>query len=608
MISFMLKSISIKKFKQLVKVDEELDRVNVLVGTNNSGKSSFLQAIHTAVALAQSRLRLADQFAIAHEQIGFTIGAQDALYLPLVNPTWLAPNGRFSQTNGPTISFVVAGEPLIHGSVEIKRGKNRNLAINLKGKEVVSRIEKLDKPFSVYVPGLAGISKYEVFMGFGNLLRAVARGDANLVLRNVLNVLRENKEQWPLFIKALRRVFPDKAVIVRFDQKTDEFINILVKQGEHEIPFDSVGTSFLQTVQILSYIYLFSPTVTLLDEPDSHLHPNNQRALAELLWDLAVEGKTQVIIATHSRHILDVLREKEAVKFIWCKEGTTRPASVNLDILTELGALDSAEGLLAGGIQLVVLTEDKKKKMFKTLLAAHGIEESRYQIWAYKGCTRQDVAHALASFIREVSPATEIIVHRDSDYLQPEDEARLKQIHKDFSLKLFLTPGVDVEGVFCRLAHLKAVNPNHADKLDVIYAQALTECAAEFKDKAKKGAEEIDSWRHKSGLPTKGKEANALWVDALNFTEERWIHGKIFLSKLRELFQQVTGGNLLVEIQSSNLKLPTLDAILPPPPQPKKQAVLAVPSAPIVEATPVVVQASAPVAHVEVNTATEVAS
>ncbi len=561
----MLKSVSINNFKQLTKVSEELDRVNVLVGTNNSGKSSFLQAIHSAVALAQSRLRLPDQFAIAHEEIGFTISPQDALYLPLVNPSWLAPNGGLTQTNGPIISFGVVGQLLTHGSIEIKRGKNRNLSIKLKGKEVVSKVEKLDKPFSVYVPGLAGISKNEAFIGFGNLLRSVARGDANLVLRNVLNALKENKEQWPNFIKSLRRVFPEKSVIVRFDQRADEFINVLVKQDALEVPFDSVGTSFLQTVQILSYIYLFSPVVTLLDEPDSHLHPNNQRALAELLWDLAAEGKTQVILATHSRHILDVLRDKDAVKFIWCKSGTTRPASVTLDVLTELGALDSAEGLLIGGIQFVVLTEDKKKKLFKTLLSAHEIAGSRYQIWAYKGCTRQDVAQALASFIREVSPGTEIIVHRDADYFRPEDEALLKRLYQDAGLKLFLTPGIDVEGVFCRLEHLKAVNPGHVKILDAVHAQAMAECAKEFKDKAKKGTDEADNWRHKSGLPTRGKEANALWVETLNFTDERWIHGKLLLSRLRGLFKEKTGSNLIVETSSAHLRVPTLNALLPPP-------------------------------------------
>ena len=112
--------------------------------------------------------------------------------------------------------------------------------------------------------------------------------------------------------------------------------------------------------------------------------------------------------------------------------------------------------------------------------------------------------------------------------------------------------------------------------------------------------------RHKSGLPTKGKEANALWADGLNFTEERWIHGKIFLSKLRELFQQTTGENLLVEMQSDNLKLPTLDSMLPAQPQPKKHTVQALPSAAIVEATSVVVQASVPVVDVVTNPATEI--
>jgi predicted ATPase len=564
----MLKSVSVKKFKQLSNVSEDLDRVTVLVGTNNSGKSSFLQAIHSAVSLSQSRLRQADQETMTTEETGFTISPQDTLYLPLVNTSWLAPEGKLTQTSGPVISFTFVGEPAPYGSVEIKRGKNRNLSVKLKGRTVISRIEELRQPFSVYVPGLAGISKNEAFIGFGNLLRAVARGDANLVLRNVLNALRQNPEQWGTFTRALRRVFPDKAVIVRFDQQADEFINVVVKKGELEIPLDAVGTSFLQTVQILSYVYLFRPVVTLLDEPDSHLHPNNQRALADLLWDLAAEGRTQVVLATHSRHILDVLREKEGVKFLWCKSGTTRPASVNLDILTELGALDSAEGLLAGGVQFVVLTEDKKKKMFKTLLAAHGAREPNYQIWAYKGCSRQDVAQALANFIHEVSPRTDIIVHRDFDYLQPEDEARLRQSHRDTGLKLFLTPGVDVEGIFCRIEHLKAVNPAHAQLLEGMHGQALAECAADLRDLARKGAEQVDHLRHKSGVPTQGREAIVQWSATLDVTTERWIHGKTLLAKLRHLFQQTAGTQLAVEVPSPHLQLTSLENLLPRPTAP----------------------------------------
>jgi len=77
MTSFMLKSISIKKFKQLVKVDEELDRVNVLVGTNNSGKSSF-----PVPPLAAQRWIVAELDALKRLQAG-TAAELDAL-LPAI--------------------------------------------------------------------------------------------------------------------------------------------------------------------------------------------------------------------------------------------------------------------------------------------------------------------------------------------------------------------------------------------------------------------------------------------------------------------------------------------------------------------------------------------
>jgi len=565
----MLANITVSRFKALQKCSESLERLNVLIGTNNCGKSSLLQSIHCAVGLAQSRLQLPDQNRMLFDATKFTIAPTDVFYLPGRDPIALAPDGRLTQRSGPTVTMSFPGEPAPSGTVEIRLGKNKNLVVRLRGQAVISRLEKLDQPFSIYVPGLAGIAKVERLVGYGELVRAIARGDANLFLRNVLNVLRKDSAKWKEFSGALAEVFPDSSVFVDYTENSDEFIDVFAKKGENYIPLDSAGTGFLQTTQILSYRYLFQPAVMLVDEPDSHLHPNNQRAMADLLWKIAKSGQTQIIMATHSRHILDSLREREAVKFIWIRGGSSQPITDHFDVLTDLGALDSAEGLLTKGIQFVVLTEDKKKKMFKTILAALGVPESRYQIWAYKGCTRQDVAHALASFIHEVSPTTEIIVHRDFDYLDDDDEARLKQTYLDLGLSLFLTPGVDVEGVFCRLAHLKAVNANQATAIDEIYPQALAACAAEFKEKAKKGAEEIDHLRHRSGIPTKGKEAIGNWVADLDVSTERWIHGKIFLAKLRDLFQQVTKTNLNVEVPSSVLSLPSLEYLLPRAPQPK---------------------------------------
>jgi predicted ATP-dependent endonuclease of OLD family len=80
--------------------------------------------------------------------------------------------------------------------------------------------------------------------------------------------------------------------------------------GAPFLPIDAAGTSILQASQILAYIALFKPQVLILDEPDSHLHPDNQRALCDLICRLASSRGFQAIISTHSRHVLDATKKR----------------------------------------------------------------------------------------------------------------------------------------------------------------------------------------------------------------------------------------------------------------------------------------------------------
>ena len=50
----MLEKIEINNFKNISKLVLNLERLNVLVGSNNSGKSSVLQAIQFAISVAQT--------------------------------------------------------------------------------------------------------------------------------------------------------------------------------------------------------------------------------------------------------------------------------------------------------------------------------------------------------------------------------------------------------------------------------------------------------------------------------------------------------------------------------------------------------------------------
>ncbi len=465
---------------------------------------------------------------------------------------------------------------------------------------MVSRIEKIDAPFSVYVPGLAGIARNESFIAKGSLLRSVARGDANLVLRNVLYLLYANAPQWQSFTEALLEVYPEHYIIVRFSQEADEHIGVTVKRGDREIPFDCIGTGFLQTVQILSYIYLFRPAVSLLDEPDSHLHPNNQRLLAELLWRLASQGLTRVIMATHSRHILDVLREKEGVAVKWMRQGKVHGVGTQVEVLADLGAFDSAEGLVAQQIDFVVLTEDKKKQQLLPLFEANGATKGRFQVWAYKGCSRMDIAEALGKFIAEVSPTTKVIVHRDSDYMSDDDKTFFREEYALHKLDLFLPPTTDIEGLFCRLEHLKALNPGRLVEVEAAWNNALATNAAQFRSAAKDGRLQMDDLRHKKKRPTEGAAAIETWAAGIDLNNERWRHGKDFIGRIRNAFQVAVGSNLNTNGATPHLVVPDLQTWIAAAKPPAAAVAVAPAPAPVAAApaaqvpTPVIAAGPAP--------------
>jgi predicted ATP-dependent endonuclease of OLD family len=178
----------------------------------------------------------------------------------------------------------------------------------------------LEHPFTVYAPGLAGVPKEERYLSPGVVRRIVARGDANLALRNVLRMLSANDESWDLFIQDMQSIFNGIMIEIDFNENTDENIQVRFQlPGGPLLPVDAAGTSILQASQILAYIALFKPQVLILDEPDSHLHPDNQRVLCRLIYRLASTRSFQALISTHSRHVLDAMKDESDV--VWLSKG-----------------------------------------------------------------------------------------------------------------------------------------------------------------------------------------------------------------------------------------------------------------------------------------------
>ena len=556
-------TVTIRRFKQLEDVRIALQDITVLIGANNSGKSSVLQAIHFAVSIAQTSKLVGERVVWANDKFQLSFNPSQLIYSPVADVMALANGGTLQEPHASRIEIEFSGPNGALCIVGLRRGRNRNIAVSIEGRQLGERLMDLEQPFTVYAPGLAGISKEERFLSPGVVRRIVARGDANLVLRNVLRMLSQDAAAWSQFVEDMQSIFPGIGISVSFEENTDENIQAFFQMpGGPRLPVDAAGTSILQASQILAYISLFRPTVLILDEPDSHLHPDNQRALCDLVFRLAPLRNFQALISTHSRHVMDAMRNRSSV--IWLSRGrqVTEPDLSMTAMLLDLGALDSVDYFADGEVRCVVATEDTYKEPLKALLWSNGFDEDDTEVASYTGCSKIDSAKVLGGFLGEKAPHVRLIVHRDRDYMSDERATRFQNDLTATGVGAFLTVPSDVEGHFLDANHLSYLNPSVTpQRTQEIIDQATLDTREESLEALVnlRTADAFQLRRNGGDAPNHGAIAFAAMTD-YEADSSNWRRGKIVLGRVIALLQQEIGANPRIYFPSPHLHCPSLSA------------------------------------------------
>lgn len=559
-----LRKITINRFKRLQSVTIDLEDVNVLVGANNSGKSSVLQAVHFAVAVAQSARLVGTGINWAAERFQVSFSPTQLLYTPIADVLALAPGGVLTEDTLSQIEVILEHADGSTCTVSVKRGRNRNIQVGLAGRSLGERLQDIARPFSVYAPGLAGVPREELLMSLGSVRRAIARGDANLVLRNVLYQLSLDAAKWKRFLDDLRELFPGVNIEVKFDENIDEHIRAAISlDGGPELPLDAAGTAVLQASQLLGYATLFEPSMMILDEPDSHLHPNNQRALCSLLFKLSAKHDFQVLASTHSRHVLDAMRGTGHL--VWLNKGAvvTGTDFETTKVLLDIGALDSIDYFADGELKCVVATEDEDTELLETLLWSSGFREDDTEVVSYAGCSKVDTAVVLARFLKDKAPNIHLVVHRDRDYMEPAEVTKYTDALQKFGIHVFVTKGNDVEAHFCDPDHIALAEP----RVTAARAIALVdEAVAAVREKSIETMINLRTERafrrraDGGGGPNHGEIGTAAARD-FDASPRALARGKALLGKLTGAIQQEIGNNPTILRTSARLADASLDAI-----------------------------------------------
>lgn len=472
----MITEIQIKNFKNIKDATVTVSPINLLVGSNNAGKSSILQAIQFFTAVTQVTKRKSGRFwKFKNDTYSTTLFVEQIPYSPTKDVYVLfhgnEPLRSKRKKEDPTedaIYFRIKEKmegTCLEASITINKGKNKNISIKFEGEILCNKLADLSNLYSMYVPGLAGIPYSEEYHSRGAVFQTAAKGDSNTILRNILYHLKQDDEKYKQFKEDLLFIFKNTEVKINAELNIDGIISVNIDNGKCEKPLDATGNGVLQAIQICAYTNFFKPSLLLLDEPDSHLHPTNQKLLAQLLLKVSGRG-TYIMIATHSRHLVGALREKANKVFI--KDGGIVEDSYrDYDLLLDIGALDEYDVVQNPNIKYIVCTEDgKDTDLLKNILLASGFVENEFLIKRFGGSSNAIYAKFIAEVLRDFREDLTVIIHLDRDGRSDEERANLiNKIQEDGKTKAFVTKGNDIENYFCSVAHLKAI----LDSLNIEY-------------------------------------------------------------------------------------------------------------------------------------------
>lgn len=483
--------IRIQKFKKIDDVEVDLEPINIFIGTNNSGKSSFIQGIQFAISACQT-LELHDVNWVKGKSRTLSLDSKEYLYTPTNDISYLYHGKRLSgsrtRKDRNWIEFSLDNGN--SSKLKISRGKNGGFTTVLEGKKLGTQLSAVDSPYCVYVPGIAGIpvqEKYDVPIA---IKKSATRGDSNSYLRNILWTISNDKEKWGRFQFSVNKIYDDVDLSAKFNADISEYIRVYVNTGGIQLPLDSVGTGLLQVIQIFAYIEYFSPKIILLDEPDSHIHPTKQKLLAKELVRRSKESESlKIVFSTHSRYILESLEGK--AKVVHFQSGTALDDVKDSNILLDIGAADADYLFSKKNLKYVVVTEDKvddvkeKKDFLKKFLIANGVSEDEFVLHSYEGCTKVDFAKILQGFVRKQIPTASVILHIDRDQKVNED-SELRRLEIDCEKReilFFPTKYQEIESYFCQPKHVSEIYDIPIEKAQEIYDELVLSLEGRTRDK-----------------------------------------------------------------------------------------------------------------------------
>lgn len=331
----MLTRIQIRNFKKLEDVDIELGETVVLIGPNNSGKTTALQSL----ALWDIGLRLWNAKrgggrSSPEKRPGVTINRRDLIAIPIsvANLLWRNLHVRnVEQIEGKPRTQNILIDVIVEG---VTNGKTWTCGLEFDYANDESfycrplRVTREKQPQRMpipeevsdirvaFLPPMSGLAAVEPKLEPGRINVLLGEGQTAQVLRNLCYQIYEKSpvnKDWEELTDHIEKLFKVTLLPPEYIKERGEIVMSYKETGGAKLDISSSGRGLQQTLLLLAHLYANPQTVLLLDEPDAHLEILRQRQTYHLLTTISEKMGSQIIAASHSEVVLNEAADRDVV-------------------------------------------------------------------------------------------------------------------------------------------------------------------------------------------------------------------------------------------------------------------------------------------------------
>ena len=313
-----IKSIEIKQLRGIQRLAvSDFSDINLIVGDNNSGKTTFLEAIQLLFAKSQ----LSSIKSVINQRT--VLNPNSSFYTSLIKMFNMEQSKKllefdiYANSDKGPVEFELRGKEIIisgeealelssmstHQKSQYKR-ENAFIPETVKAfnGSIITQMGKKQEEKKIYcisldkvLPGAVAKNEVQYISSFGHL-----RYD-------LLQHIVDNPEYKKLSIDILRQFDSSIADICYTKTEDGTYLESIITKDGVNMPFSVYGDGIKKILYILNKLFDATDSILLIDEIETGLHKKYYDILFPVVFALASKLNVQLFIATHSIEAIEAI-------------------------------------------------------------------------------------------------------------------------------------------------------------------------------------------------------------------------------------------------------------------------------------------------------------